>query len=75
MSLALKLADHARIAVLSKFSLTESSTYFAQGGISAVLDAQDSIESHIEDTIASGAGLCDPDIVKLTVKQGKKSIN
>ena len=75
LGLALKLADHATIAVLSKFSLTESSTYFAQGGISAVLDAHDSIESHIEDTIISGAGLCDPEVVKLTVMEGKKSIN
>ena len=75
LSLALKLADSARIAVLSKFALSEGSTYYAQGGISAVLDAHDSIESHIEDTINAGAGLCDPEIVRLTVSMGKKSID
>ena len=75
LSLALKLADHAKqIAVLSKFALTAGSTYYAQGGISAVFDAEDSIESHIEDTLDAGAGLCNPDIVRLTVTQGKSSI-
>jgi len=76
LSLALKLADHStRVAVLSKFSLTTGSTYYAQGGISAVFDADDSIESHIEDTLDAGAGLCNPDIVRLTVTQGKSSID
>jgi L-aspartate oxidase len=76
LSLALKLAEHGiRLAVLSKFALTEGSTYYAQGGISAVFDADDSIESHIEDTLIAGAGLCDPEIVRLTVTHGKSSIN
>lgn len=76
LSLALKLADQFHVAVLSKFALTEGSTFYAQGGISAVLDSQEtSIESHIQDTIISGAGLCDPDIVRLTVEYGKKSID
>jgi L-aspartate oxidase len=75
LSLALKLADHAlQVAVLSKFALTAGSTYYAQGGISAVFDADDSIESHIEDTLDAGAGLCNPEIVRLTVTQGKNSI-
>ncbi|MBL1265640.1 L-aspartate oxidase [Candidatus Methylomicrobium oryzae] len=76
LSLALKLAEHGlRLAVLSKFALTEGSTFYAQGGISAVFDAGDSIESHIEDTLIAGAGLCDPEIVRLTVTHGKSSIN
>ncbi len=76
LSLAIKLADKYLVAVLSKFALTEGSTFYAQGGISAVLDSQEtSIESHIQDTIISGAGLCDPDIVRLTVEYGKKSID
>ena len=75
LSLALKLADHPiSVAVLSKFALTAGSTYYAQGGISAVFDAEDSIESHIEDTLDAGAGLCNPDIVRLTVTHGKSSI-
>ncbi|MDD1607175.1 MAG: L-aspartate oxidase [Methylococcaceae bacterium] len=76
LSLALKLAEQSiRVAVLSKFALTAGSTYYAQGGISAVFDAEDSIESHIDDTLDAGAGLCDPDIVRLTVTHGKRSIN
>jgi L-aspartate oxidase len=76
LSLALKLAEHSlQIAVLSKLALTAGSTFYAQGGISAVFDADDSIESHIEDTLAAGAGLCNPEIVRLTVTEGKNSID
>lgn len=75
LSLALHLADTYKVAVLAKFALTECSTYYAQGGISAVFDEEyDSIESHIEDTLIAGAGLCDPEIVRLTVAQGRQSI-
>lgn len=76
LSLALRLAGQGvSIAVLSKFSLTMGSTYYAQGGISAVFDAEDSLESHIEDTLVAGGGLCNPDIVRLTVTHGKSSID
>jgi len=75
LTLALKLADFATVAVLSKVSLSEGSTFYAQGGISAVLDAQDSLESHINDTLDAGGGLCDNEIVKLTVLYGKRSID
>jgi len=74
LSLALRLADQAQILVLSKVSLNSGSTYHAQGGISAVLDVNDSIESHIKDTLNAGAGLCDPETVRITVSQGKKNI-
>ncbi|OAI04834.1 L-aspartate oxidase [Methylomonas methanica] len=75
LSLSLHLADTYKVAVLAKFALTECSTYYAQGGISAVFDEEyDSIESHIEDTLIAGAGLCDPEIVRLTVAQGRQSI-
>lgn len=75
LSLALRLADNAQVLVLSKVSLSSGSTYHAQGGISAVLDANDSIESHIKDTLIAGAGLCNPESVKVTVSQGKSNIN
>ncbi|MCK5121350.1 MAG: L-aspartate oxidase [Methylococcales bacterium] len=74
LSLALRLADQARILVLSKASLTSGSTYHAQGGISAVFDANDSLESHIKDTLKSGAGLCDAEAVRVTVSHGKENI-
>ena len=76
LSLALRLAEqNVQVAVLSKFALTMGSTYYAQGGISAVFDAEDSLESHIDDTLVAGAGLCNPEIVRLTVTQGKNSID
>ena len=74
LSLALQLAEYAGIAVLSKAALKEGATYYAQGGVSAVLDTQDSIESHVQDTLAVGAGLCHPDIVQRVVENGKESI-
>ncbi len=74
LSLALRLADQAQILMLSKASLSSGSTFHAQGGISAVLAANDSIESHYQDTIIAGAGLCDPDAVMLTVSNAKKNI-
>ena len=51
LTLALQLADYARVAVLSKDQLEESASLYAQGGISVVLDQADSIESHINDTL------------------------
>ncbi len=75
LSLALKLADIATVAVLSKDSLIESATLYAQGGVSAVLDERDSIDSHVEDTLIAGAGLCDEDVVRHVVEQAQESIN
>ncbi len=74
LGVALRLAGRARMAVLSKTELAECSTFYAQGGISAVLDAEDSIESHIQDTLTAGAGLCDPGIVRLVVSRGRAAI-
>ncbi|MEL6722368.1 MAG: L-aspartate oxidase [Pseudomonadota bacterium] len=74
LSLALNLEPHLNIAVLSKDTLTEGSTYYAQGGISAVLDSTDTPESHIQDTLNAGAGLCDEEAVRFTVHNGRKAI-
>lgn len=74
LSLALHLPDDMRIGVLSKSRLTDGSTLYAQGGISAVLDDTDSAESHISDTLNAGAGLCDPEVVRYTVEHGPASI-
>ncbi len=75
LSLALNLPDSLSIAILSKEELTEGSTFYAQGGISAVLDKSDSFQSHIEDTLDSGAGLCDEDVVRFVVEQGPEAID
>ena len=74
LSLALQLADHAKVAVLSKDELTEGATFYAQGGVSAVLDSCDSIDSHVQDTLNAGAGLCKPEIVRFVVEHGRESI-
>ncbi|MBV1875486.1 MAG: L-aspartate oxidase [Cycloclasticus sp.] len=75
LGLALSLPDHLQIAILSKLSMSEGSTYYAQGGISAVLDGADSLKSHRIDTTRAGAGLCHDDIVELVVSNGKASID
>jgi len=75
LSLALSLADHARIAVLAKSKLTEGATLYAQGGISAVVDEQDSNTSHINDTLTAGAGICDKKAVQFAINSGKEAVN
>jgi L-aspartate oxidase len=74
LSLALRLATFSTVAILSKVSLSESSTYYAQGGISAVFDKQDSLASHVEDTLNAGVGLCDKEVVEQVVSRGRHSI-
>ena len=72
LSLSLHLANFTRVTALAKGPLSEGSTYYAQGGVSAVLDANDSVESHIQDTLVAGAGLCNPDSVRFTVERGRE---
>ncbi len=74
LTLALSLAKHAKIAVLSKNAVNLGSTWFAQGGIAAVLDDQDSIDAHVADTLIAGAGLCHEDAVRFTVEHSKAAI-
>ena len=74
LSLALELGPDTRVAVVSKGALEEGSTYYAQGGIAVVLDEMDSVQSHISDTLDSGAGLCDPDAVRFIVENGRRAI-
>lgn len=64
LSLALRLAQHCKVTVLSKGPLNEGATFYAQGGIAAVFDETDSIASHVDDTLIAGAGLCDKDAVE-----------
>jgi L-aspartate oxidase len=74
LSLALKTAAFASVAVLSKGTLSQGATYWAQGGIAAVLDENDSIEAHIADTLDSGAGLCNEDMVRHIVEHSQGAI-
>ena len=70
----LEMAPHAKVAVMAKNGLTEGSTMYAQGGIAAVLDTDDSVESHVADTLEAGAGLCDPAAVHLVVENSKPAV-
>ncbi|MFD2229639.1 L-aspartate oxidase [Alkalimarinus sediminis] len=74
LSVALNLGKHVKVAVISKGALPSGSTLYAQGGIAAVLDNSDTVESHIQDTLVAGAGLCHEDAVQFTVENGKESI-
>lgn len=75
LTLALHLAPSARIALISKGPLSEGATRYAQGGISAVLDKDDSVESHITDTLNAGAGLCNENTVRYAVEQSRSIID
>jgi len=74
LTLALRSADFARVTVLSKGDLREGATFYAQGGIAAVLDEADSIESHVEDTLTAGVGLCHRDIVEHMVRHSAEVV-
>ncbi len=74
LTLALRSADFAKVTVLSKSDLREGATFYAQGGIAAVLDKADSLESHIEDTLNAGVGLCNSNVVKYMVSRGAEVV-
>lgn len=74
LTLALKLANKCQVMVLAKGPLAEGSTYYAQGGIAAVFDEDDTIESHVEDTLIAGAGLCDRKAVEFTASEGRRAL-
>ena len=71
---SLKAAKHGSVNIVTKGRLTDSATERAQGGIAAVVSAEDSIELHIEDTIRVGDGLCHRDVVEQIVKDGPARI-
>ena len=75
LSLALRIDPRLKIAVLSKGSLDAGSTAWAQGGMSAVIDEEDSIDLHVADTIDAGAGLCDEEVVYHTASYGREMVS
>ncbi len=74
LSVALHLAPHARVTVLCKGTADTGSSHWAQGGVAAVMDPEDSIEAHVEDTYNAGSGLCDREIVEFTVARAAAAI-
>ncbi len=74
LSYALKCAELGTVVVVTKKKDVDTATNLAQGGIAAVLEEDDSVESHVNDTVVSGAGLCDEDIVRMVVEGGPARI-
>lgn len=74
LSLALRLAENCKVIVLSKGPINEGSTFYAQGGIAAVFDETDSIDSHVEDTLIAGAGICDREAVEFVASNARHCV-
>ena len=75
LSLALSLPSSHKVTILCKQSAINGSTYYAQGGVAAVLGKPDSIESHVNDTLKVGGGLSKPEAITLAAKEAKGSID
>ncbi len=74
LTYALKVAGHTRVALVTKKEHTESNTNYAQGGIAAVMAADDSVALHVEDTLTAGAGLCHRAAVEQMVREGPQRV-
>ena len=70
LTCALECATYGPVAIVTKDRLPESSSQYAQGGIASVWSPKDSFESHTEDTLVAGAGLCHRDVVETVVREG-----
>ena len=73
-TLALQVAHSKRVVLLTKRTLLDGASSWAQGGIAAALDSEDSIENHVRDTLIAGAGLCDEMVTRFVVEHGKAAI-
>ena len=71
---AIKCSAFAKVLVVTKGHIGESNTMYAQGGIAAVFDANDTVTEHFEDTLTAGDGLCDKHAVELLVKDAKQCV-
>ena len=74
LTFALTVADSGSVCVVTKRQREESATLYAQGGIAAVVGEADSLESHIEDTVKAGAGLCRENVVREVVSEGPAQV-
>jgi len=74
LSFAIKAAELGTVAIVTKKEKFESSTNYAQGGIAAVQDDDDSFASHISDTLICGADLCKEEVVRFVVEEGPDRI-
>jgi len=75
LSLAIKLSRLGTVSVVTKRALTDSATFYAQGGVAAVMSDDDSFGDHEADTFTAGAGLCKKEIVRKVVEEGPDRIS
>ncbi|ASS67721.1 MULTISPECIES: L-aspartate oxidase [unclassified Paenibacillus] len=71
---AIRASERNSVLMITKKSLMDSNTRYAQGGIAAVISDEDSPDFHLEDTLVAGAGLCDRDAVEVLVHEGPKGV-
>jgi L-aspartate oxidase len=71
---AIEAAENCKVTIICKGTLQDSNTWKAQGGIASVLEKADTFESHVQDTLNTGCGLCDFDVVDLVVRRGPQLI-
>jgi L-aspartate oxidase len=74
LTVALNLAGQKKVGLITKCELLDGASNWAQGGIAAVMAKDDSPDSHVADTLTAGAGLCDPEVTRMTVERGRESI-
>ncbi|MGE0787222.1 MAG: L-aspartate oxidase [Sandaracinaceae bacterium] len=74
LTFALEAAKHHRVVVVTKRGIDDSNTNWAQGGIAAVMDEDDSFDDHVKDTVDTGYGLGKPDIIRAVVEGGPDRI-
>lgn len=74
LNAAILLSEHGRVMLVTKRQVTDSATNYAQGGIASVMQGDDSIEAHVEDTLTAGAGLCNVEAVRSVVEAGPRAI-
>jgi L-aspartate oxidase len=74
LTFALKAAKSGKVTIVTKSTLDNSSTRYAQGGIAAVFSEPDNFEKHIRDTLIAGDGICNEDVVRLVVQEAPSRI-
>lgn len=74
LTMALQVADSKRVCIVSKREVSDSASSWAQGGIAAVLNSEDSVEEHIQDTLVAGAGLCDAAVTRLVATKAREAV-
>ena len=74
LSYALKVAPYGKVCILTKADAAEGSTKYAQGGIAAVMYDFDSFDKHVNDTLIAGDGICDREVVEMTIREAPDRI-